>query len=238
MSARYLQRGVDRLINRLFAPGVCLACGCAISNAKSLCPDCSARMQRVPDPCQYCGQPNPVNGLLCPRCLLNPPRWQRMIAPLQYRGLVRRCLLQLKFSEAHYLAKTLCDQCLDPFQASMPRPEVLIPVPLHRTRLLERGYNQAREIAAIWSKSFGIPVDRNALTRLRATPGQSGLSATQRADNVRRAFAYRPRREYGHVALVDDIVTTGSTVSEITTTLHRAGVDYVEVWALARVYRR
>jgi len=238
MSGRYLQRGVARFINQLFAPGVCLACGSEISDANSLCPDCSARLKWVPNPCQYCGQPNPVSGLVCPRCLLNPPRWQKMIAPLQYRGLARAYLLQLKFSEAHYLAKTLCHQCFDPFRACLPQPEVMIPVPLHRTRLLERGYNQAHEIASIWSRAFGIPVDRHALTRLRATAGQSGLSAAQRVNNVRRAFAYTPKREYRHIALVDDIVTTGSTVSEITKTLHRAGVDYVEVWALARVYRR
>ncbi|MDH3635208.1 MAG: ComF family protein [Gammaproteobacteria bacterium] len=237
MSASF-QRGIARFIDHLFAPGVCLACGSEISDANSLCPDCKARLQWVPNPCQYCGQPNAANGLVCPRCLLCPPRWQKMIAPLQYRGLARRYLLQLKFSESHYLAKTLCHQCLEPFRASTPQPEVLIPVPLHRTRLLERGYNQAREIAGIWSRAFGIPVDQHALTRLRATPGQSGLSATQRANNVRQAFAYAPKRVYRHVALVDDIVTTGSTASEITKTLHRAGVDFVEVWALARVYRR
>lgn len=161
-----------------------------------------------------------------------------MIAPLQYRGLARDYLLQLKFSEALYLAKTLTQQCLDPFLESSPEPEVLIPVPLHRTRLFERGYNQAHEIASFWSQALGIPIDRHALTRLRATPSQSGLSAAQRALNVRKAFAYSPRREYRHVALIDDIVTTGSTVTEITKTLHRAGVEYVEVWALARVYRQ
>ncbi|MBT8434378.1 MAG: ComF family protein, partial [Gammaproteobacteria bacterium] len=135
-------------------------------------------------------------------------------------------------------SKTLCLQCLDSFRDSSPRPEILIPVPLHCARLFERGYNQADEIAAVWSQTFGIPVDRHALTRLRATPSQSGLSAAQRANNVRQAFAYRPKRKYRHVALVDDIVTTGSTVTEITKTLHRAGVEYVEVWALARVYRK
>jgi ComF family protein len=113
-----------------------------------------------------------------------------------------------------------------------------LPVPLHRERLLERGYNQADEIARIWSRELAIPVDRKALIRTRATPSQSGLSARQRELNVRRAFAYQPKHEYRHVALVDDIVTTGSTVSEIARALHRAGVDYVEVWALARVYRR
>ena len=238
MSGRNPQRGIMRLINHLFAPGICLACGSELYDANSLCPDCSAQLKRVPNPCQSCGQPNPVTGRVCPACLLNPPRWQKMIAPLQYRGLGRNYLLQLKFSEALYLSKTLCLQCLDRFRESSPRPEVLIPVPLHRERLFERGYNQAHEIASVWSKAFEIPVDRIALTRLRSTPSQSGLSAVQRAKNVHQAFAYTPKREYRHVALVDDIVTTGSTVTEITKTLHRAGVEYVEVWALARVYRR
>ena len=87
-------------------------------------------------------------------------------------------------------------------------------------------------------KDIEIIVDRIALTRSRATALQSGLSANQRAHNVRQAFSYSPRRDYRHVAIVDDIVTTGSTVDEITRVLHREGVEFVEVWALARVYHR
>lgn len=238
MQAKHLQRLIADFINYLFASGLCLACGCELDSAESLCDCCGQRLYRVPHPCLYCGQPNPVNGGLCPACLLNPPRWQRMIAPLQYRDLTRDYLQQLKYSEALHLAKTLCRQCFEPFRHGAPRPEALLPVPLHRNRLLERGYNQADEIARLWSREFGIPMDRKALTRLRATPTQSGLSADQREENVRRAFAYHPLRDYRHVAIVDDIVTTGSTVGEITRTLHRAGVEYVEVWALARVYHR
>ena len=238
MSGRTLQRGLARFLNYLLAPGVCLACGCELNGANSLCASCCAQLKRVPNPCHYCGQPNRVSGLVGPACLLNPPRWQKMIAPLQYRGLARDYLLQLKFSEALYLAKTLGQQCIAPLRECSPQPEVLLPVPLHRERLFERGYNQAHEIAGVWSQALGIPIDRQALTRLRATPSQSGLSAAQRVLNVKTAFAYAPRREYRHVALIDDIVTTGSTVTEITKTLHRGGVEYVEVWALARVYRR
>jgi ComF family protein len=238
MSGRHLYRGITRLLNQLFAPGICLACGCGLDDASSLCAGCCSRLKRVPHPCHYCAQPNPGNGIVCPACLLNPPRWQKMIAPLQYRGLVRDYLIQLKFSEALYLAKTLGLECLEPFRQSHPRPEILIPVPLHRERLDERGYNQAHEIADVWSKALDIPIDRKSLTRIRNTQSQSGLSANQRAQNIRSAFEYTPRREYRHVALIDDIVTTGSTVNEITKTLHRAGVEYVEVWALARVYRR
>lgn len=237
MSGRRLQRGIIRIFEQLLAPGICLGCGCDPGNHHSLCASCRLLIRRVPNPCQYCAQPNPLTGLICPACRLNPPRWQKIIAPLQYRDLTRDYLLQLKYSEALYLAKTLCQQVIDPFRQNWPRPEVLFPVPLHRERLLERGYNQAREIAQALSFELDIPVDDKALTRLRATYVQSGLSASQRVDNVRQAFAYSPLRDYRHIAIVDDIVTTGSTATEITRLLHREGVEFVEVWALARVYQ-
>jgi ComF family protein len=161
-----------------------------------------------------------------------------MIAPLQYRGITRDYLLQLKHAEETHLAKCLCRHTLSAFRQNWPRPQVLLPVPLHRARLLERGYNQAHEIARIWSADLDIPVERQALTRTRATAPQAGQSANQRTHNVRSAFAYSPGEVYRHVAVVDDIVTTGSTVDEITRVLHRQGVEFVEVWALARVYRR
>ena len=238
MSLRLLTRGVGRAIEELFSSGVCMACGASADGSGMLCEICVKHLLRVPHPCLHCGQPNPVGGSVCPACLRNPPRWQRLVAPLQYRGLARDYLLQLKFSEALYLAPLLCRECGEPVGAHRPRPEVLLPVPLHRERFLERGYNQAVEIAAAWSRMLGIPLERRALCRSRATPSQSGLNATERARNVRRAFEFRSRRDYRHVAVVDDIVTTGSTADEITRVLHRAGVEYVEIWALARAYRR
>ena len=238
MSGRQLLRGLTRILEQLLAPGVCPGCGCDPGGAEPLCATCSERIEPVPNPCAYCAQPNPVAGGVCPACRLNPPRWQKMIAPLQYRGITRDYLLQLKHAEATHLARVLCQHCRHPFRAASPGPEVLLPVPLHRARLLERGYNQAREIARLWSAEFDIPIDNRALTRTRATPRQSGLSAAQRVDNVHQAFAYRTQRAYRHVAVVDDIVTTGSTVTEITRVLHREGVEFVEIWALARAYRR
>jgi len=238
MSARKLLRGFSRCLEQLLAPGVCLGCGCDPGDTSLLCAVCRERIAAVPDPCHYCGQPNPLQGTVCPACRLDPPRWQRLTAPLHYRGITRDYLLELKHAQSTHLAKALCRHCLDAFRMLSPGPEVLLPVPLHRSRLLERGFNQADEIARIWSADLGIPVDRRSLTRERATPLQSGLSAQQRSDNVRQAFAWRARRDYRHVALVDDIVTTGSTAAEITRLLHRHGVEFVEVWALARAYRR
>ena len=238
MSLRLLTRGFGRVIDRLLACEVCLACGAGIDGSAALCEVCARQLRRVPHPCRHCGQPNPAAGNVCPACLRNPPRWQRLVAPLQYRGLARDYLLQLKFSEALHLAPLLCQQCEEPLASGLPRPEVLLPVPLHRERFLRRGFNQAVEIAAVWSRMLDIPLDRRALHRVRTTSSQSGLNAKERARNVRRAFEFRARRAYRHVAIVDDIVTTGSTADEITRVLHRAGVEHVEIWALARAYRR
>ncbi|TNF85946.1 MAG: ComF family protein [Gammaproteobacteria bacterium] len=237
MSGRYVRRALAKFVNTLFAPGLCLACGCELSGTGALCECCSQRLALVPNPCRYCGQPNPVAGSVCPPCLLNPPRWQRLIAPLQYRGLTRDYLQQFKYSEALHLVRPLAGRCFESFHRFESRPEVLLPVPLHRRRLLERGFNQAEEIAIQWSRESAIPLDRRALTRLQSTPSQAGLSAVQREKNVRGVFSFDNRRGYHHVAIVDDIVTTGSTVGEITRVLHRGGVEFVEVWALARAYR-
>ena len=237
MSGRHLIHRLTQLITNILSADVCLACGHGIRQGEDFCPACRKRIKRVANPCPACALPNRVNQGVCPTCLLNPPRWQKMTAPLQYRGLVRDYLIQLKFSDALHLGKSLCLQCLDCFEKESPRPEVLIPVPLHPQRLGERGYNQAFEIARICSRELNIPLNRRALSRIRATPSQSGLSAAKRHTNIRNAFHYDPLQTYRHVALVDDIVTTASTVDEITRVLHRGGVESVEVWALARVYR-
>ena len=231
---RLLAAGLDTLL----APGVCVACGGEIDDARLLCIDCDGRLPRIAGPCGACGEPMAGPGLVCARCLGNPPRWQRLIAPFAYRGLARDYLLQLKFHEAEYLGRVLCDAGLDAFRAAEIRPEALLPVPLHRARLLERGFNQAEFVARRLGTALDIELDRRALTRRRATEPQSGLSAARRRDNLRGAFVYDPRQEYRHVAVVDDIVTSGATAGEITRLLHRAGVDHVEIWALARTVHR
>ena len=237
MSGRQLQTLLGRLLGFALAPGLCLGCGVARDDGAAFCSSCRERLRLVPRPCACCGQPNPDDDLVCPASLLNPPRWQKMIAPLEFRDPTRAYLHRFKYQEALYLGEILCRRCLDPLAASAPAPEVLLPVPLHEKRLIERGYNQALEIARLWQAELDIEVDQNALRRIRATPSQAFLGRAERERNLRGAFAYAPRREYRHVAIVDDIVTTGSTADEITRLLHRAGVECVEVWALARVYR-
>ena len=235
MSGRRIQARFQRLASQLLNPAICLGCAYALKPGQFFCANCITELKRLNNPCNLCGLENATSGNSCAACLYDPPRWQKMTAPLIYQGLTRNLLIQLKFAESLYLASSLVSATIDHFRDSKPLPEVLLPVPLHRKRLLDRGYNQAFEIAQALSHLLDIPVNTRALSRIRDTDSQSGLSAYQREKNILKAFAYDTSTPYSHVAVVDDIVTTGSTANEITKTLHRAGVRCVEIWGLARV---
>lgn len=237
MSGRLLGRVLTPILEQLFAAGPCLGCGCQSDAHDSLCACCRRQLRLVPNPCRHCGQPNPLQAAACPACLLDPPRWQRLVAPLRFAGLTRDYLHQFKYAEALHLVRPLGRRWLDSFAPAEMLPEVLLPVPLHPSRLRERGFNQADEIARLWARALSLPIERDVLVRERPAPSQSGLSARQRAANVRGVFGCNNAHGYRHVAVVDDVVTTGSTANEITRQLHRAGVEFVEIWALARAYR-
>ncbi len=150
------------------------------------------------------------------------PPYPALIPRLKYSGQI---LL------APLLARLLADHldCDD-------LPEAIIPVPLHWWRLWWRGFNQAEEIASHLSQLTGIPCDNRLLRRIRATPQQTKLSAGQRRRNLRGAFHIAPHH-YSHIALLDDVVTTGATAGQLTRLLHESGVTKVEVWAICRTQR-
>jgi ComF family protein len=237
MSGRQFRALISQVFNHLLNPRLCIGCGHALQPLQYFCPTCASLLNCIESACQLCGLENQTNHPICPTCLYHPPRWQKIIAPLIYHNFSRDLLIQLKFNENLYLANSLVSHLIKRFQHRNGYPEVLIPVPLHQSRLIDRGYNQAFEIANILSKKLDIPIDTQALTRIRHTESQLGLSAHQRAKNTLKAFKYEPVIQYAHVAVVDDVITTGSTANEVTKTLHRAGVTIVEIWGLARVFR-
>ena len=235
MSGRQFRSSISNAFRYLLDPCLCIGCGQSLKPSQHFCSVCASQLVCIDSACHLCGLENNNSGSICAACLYDPPRWQKIIAPLIYRGFGRDLLIQLKFGESLYLANSLVSSLIDHFQPSGPYPEVLIPVPLHQNRLIHRGYNQAFEIADIMSRLLDIPIDTQALQRVRHTESQLGLSANQREKNILKAFRYESVLNYSHVAVVDDIVTSGSTANEITKTLHRAGVTNVEIWGLARV---
>ena len=235
MKARKFQSLILDNLTSLLDPHLCPGCQQSLLDQQTFCESCQQRLRPVQHPCRLCGLENQTNDELCAVCLYDPPRWQRMIAPLQYQGLTRELTMQFKFSQSLHFASSLLQTIIHHFPDQSAKPEALLPVPLHHNRLMERGYNQAFEIGRLMSPQIDIPVDTQTLVRVRDTEAQAGLTAHGREKNILKAFACDNRNNYRHVAVIDDIVTTGSTVNEVTKTLHRAGIETVEIWSLARV---
>jgi ComF family protein len=213
-------------------PRRCLLCD-APAGGDNLCPACSAELPRVPLACPRCALPVVTPGV-CPACLRQPPPFDAALAPLEYSGAARHLLTQFKFHGRLSHGVPLAWPLLAAVRERGGRlPEALLPVPVHARRLRERGYNQALELARPLARAQGLPLLPHALRRIRATSPQMNLPEAARAANVRGAFAVVQPLP-AHVALVDDVLTTGATAGELARLLKAAGCARVEVWCACR----
>jgi ComF family protein len=217
-------------------PPRCLLCGDAGMPGADLCAACAAELPRNHSCCARCALPLPAPAALCGACQRRVPAWDAAWAPFRYAWPLDRLEARYKFAADLAAGRTLGELWLrEPRPAAMP--QLLIPVPLHRSRLRERGYNQALELAKVLSRGLGVPLRHDALVRLRATGAQTELDAVGRRRNVRGAFALGAGVALplpGHVAVVDDVMTTGATVGECAKVLRGAGVSRVDVWVVGR----
>ena len=221
--------------------GNCLICHQAVQQHPLLCDECQAELPRMEHPCPRCGFPLPETGYLCGACLRQPPAWDRLRVIADYQAPYPQLIQQLKYAGKLECASLLGRLFCDTWRATSAtqtdsQPEILLPVPLHWWRQWQRGYNQAEELARTIGHGLGIPVDSQALRRSRATPPQARLHKRQRQKNLQNAF-FIPPLPYRHVALIDDVVTTGATAEQLTRGLRQAGVEVVEVWAICRTLR-
>ncbi|MGN2254087.1 ComF family protein [Frateuria sp. GZRe12] len=215
-------------------PWRCLLCGDAGSNGLDLCRACAAELPRNTCCCAHCALPLPSAVAMCGACQRKPPPWDAAWAPFRYGWPLDRLEARYKFGRDLAAGRTLATLWQ---RAATPvaRPALILPVPLHRARLRQRGYNQALELARPLGRALGIPVRHDGLLRSRATVAQTELDAAARRRNVRGAFALRDGAPLpAHVALLDDVMTTGATLAECARVLKRSGVARVDVWALAR----
>jgi ComF family protein len=195
------------------------------------CPDCWSSLVPVEPPfCPQCGDPSPAIEGLCGACRRDEHHFDLARSALLFTDTLREIIHHLKYSDRVSLAKPLTAvlrECLDrePFTGNL-----IIPVPLHRSRQRVRGFNQAELIAM----RLGRPFATRLLVRRKNTPSQTGLSRSQRKQNLAGAFGVREKIS-GTVIVVDDVYTTGSTMNEIARTLKRAGAQRVEVLTVARV---
>lgn len=230
------------LLDFVFPP-LCHVCRSFVTDAGSLhiCPDCLAGMGPVPEPaCTVCGIPFQGAGEshTCGACLLDPPPYEFARAALVYDGPAREMVHRLKYNYQTHLRRPLALMTanrLADFTGKW-QPDLLVPVPLHVKRLRRRGFNQAVLLGEVLAREWGVPLERRAMQRIRWTEPQINLSAAERRDNVKGAFAVAdPTQVAGRrVVLVDDVLTTGSTVEECSRILLRAGAARVMVVTVAR----
>ena len=217
-------------------PRRCLVC--ASWGGTALCPACVQRFAAPRSRCPRCAEPTPGHQV-CGRCLRQPPAFCALRAAVDYAFPWDGLLQRLKFHDQPELAAALADLLSAVLaDGAGDAAQAVLPVPLSRQRLAGRGFNQAWELARRVARARRLPAHADLLQRLRDTPHQVGLSRAQRADNLRDAFwlppAARPVVRGRHLALVDDVLTTGMTAQVAGEVLLAAGAASVQVWVVAR----
>jgi ComF family protein len=219
--------------------GVCPLCGDNAAGSKELCPGCDDDLPWNHQPCPRCALPLPAGtGSLtrCAGCQRHPPAFDAAWSPLRYvepvRWLHRRFKFHEKMACGRLLGELMAEACVRREPGDLPQRIAV--VPLHPARLRERGFNQALELARPLSRRLGIPLDAALFARIRATEAQSDLPALRRHANIRGAFACHDDLRDEHIAIFDDVMTTGHTANELAAVARRAGAARIEIWTVAR----
>lgn len=224
-------------LQQLLFPGLCVLCGAETGGRRDLCRPCEDELPWLPAACRRCARPlgGQAVAAVCGACQRQPPAFAATLAALQYRRPVDELIRRLKFEQrlqyARVLGALLAERLQDRVDAL---PDALVPVPLHPARQRQRGFNQATELARPLARTLGIELAAGSCQRVRATETQSLLDRRARRANLRGAFRMTGPAPGRHVAIVDDVVTTGSTVQALARELRAGGVQRVDVWCVAR----
>jgi len=225
--------GIFGFLDRTNIAQDCRLCGQA--SMRAICAGCDSDLARVSaSRCRVCALPLPA-AMVCGRCLANPPSFDATCAALHYEFPATRLIQAYKYAGTVGLANTLAGFLESAVRdAGEEMPDVLLAMPLTRTRLAERGYNQAREIARLLGRRLNLRLDANGVARVRHGTPQAELPMPERRRNVRGAFAARRAFKGLDVAVVDDVMTTGATLDELAGVLKAAGASRVRNWVVAR----
>ncbi|MDD2832676.1 MAG: ComF family protein [Methylotenera sp.] len=218
--------------SRLIFKQICTLCANHEGGELSLCPACLADLPWHSAPqCPQCAIP--TDGSICGSCLSATPYFDASYALFAYDYPLDRLLQHYKYQETLHLAHTFAT-LLSNQVAPKQHIDLIIPMPMHRTRIKERGFNQALEIARLVAKQNNIKLDYTSAIRTKYTPPQASLAFKDRIKNMRGAFNCHGNLQGFSIAIVDDVMTTGASLNELAKTLKQAGASHVECWVIAR----
>lgn len=221
----------------LFPPS-CIFCGKQAERLLDLCNTCKKGLLSLGTQCICCAQALEIKAdkqQICGRCQKEPKAFDKVYAPYQHQGEIRYLINQLKFENA-YKNSRLLGLLLSEFLVTQktPLPDYIMPVPLHPKRYRQRGYNQTLEIAKVISKELNTPIEYKNCLRTQNSAHQISLSLKQRQQNIIGAFTIKQAVNADHIAILDDVMTTGATANELAKTLKAAGAKRVDIWVCAR----
>jgi ComF family protein len=219
------------ILRHLLPDQPCVLCG--DMSRDIWCDACDAAMPYLNAPhCPVCALPTP-QGELCGHCLKNPPAFSRTLAVFGYRFPADHLIQLMKYREQLALSRAFAEKFVHRLDRSN-LPDCLIAMPLHPSKLQSRGFNQAQLIAAPIANLLDIPLLSLACRRLRDTPSQTSLPWKARSKNMRGAFACEMDFSGKHVALVDDVLTTGASMNALAEAVQQRGAGAISAWVIAR----
>lgn len=218
-------------IGRLLSPHRCALC--SIQQPGNLCHACKSSLPELdPNGCTLCLTPLST-FTYCGACLNTPPLWNHITAGYRYAFPIDVMIQKLKYGLDLTLTPILADFIVSKINNN-PLPDAIIPVPLHPEKMKVRGFNQAIEISRHVSKQTGIPVLPNSCLRVRDTPSQIELPWKKRQQNVRNAFVCKSDLTNKHIAILDDVMTSGATANALAKEIIKQGATKISVWIVAR----
>jgi ComF family protein len=220
----------------LFAllPGICQLCDAKTHRQLDLCIACENDLPWLGQACSICSQPLPHGASTCGKCLTNRPIYSHCHSAFEYQYPVDKLILNFKSHRKLMAGNLLSNLLAKTFSPDHTPPDILVPMPLHQRALKARGFNQSTEIAKVLSKCLKIPMEHGWCQRVVDTQEQKSLSLVERAKNVKDAFSISSDLSGKSIGIVDDVVTTGASVNELSKVMKANGAGSVEVYCLAR----